>query len=111
MLFPVTAGQLDFRLVGLTIDGQHVADALYFHRAGFTDDGIHNQLFHLTIFRRNLNLDQLVVVERQIDLGQHTFGQTVLSQQDDRLQTVGKALEVLFLFIVENHGNFFISQG
>ena len=47
--------------------------------------------FHLTIFRRNLNLDQLVVVQRQIDLGQHPFGQTVLSQQDDRLQTVGQA--------------------
>ena len=98
-------------LFGLTVDGQYMAHALYLDGAGLANDGIHHQLFHLTIFRRNLNLDQLVVVQRQIDLGQHPFGQTVLSQQDDRLQTVGQALEVLFLFIVENHGNFFISQG
>ena len=66
-----------------------MAHALYLDGAGFTNDGIHYQLFHLTIFRRHLNLDQLVVVQRQIDLGQHTFGQAVLSQQDDRLQAVG----------------------
>ena len=88
-----------------------MAHALYLDGACLTDDGFHHQLFHLTIFRRHLNLDQLVVVQREIDLGQLTFGQAVLAQQDDRLQAVGEALEVLFLLIVENHGNFFISQG
>ena len=95
----------------MTINSQHVAHALHLDCSGFTDDCIHNQLLHLAIFSGNLNLDQLVMVQCQIDFGQYTFGQTMLTQQDDGFEAVSKALEVLFLFIVENHRNFFISQG
>ena len=111
MLFPVTARQLDLGLFGLTVDGQYMAHALYLDGAGLANDGIHHQLFHLTIFRRNLNLDQLVVVQRQIDLGQHPSVRPCCPSRTTGFRLMGQALEVLFLFIVENHGNFFISQG
>ena len=111
MLFPVTAQQLDLRLFGLTVNGQYMAHALYPLMAP-----VSRTMASITSCFISRSSDATLTLIsswwfRPDRSRPAPFGQTVLSQQDDRLQTVGQALEVLFLFIVENHGNFFISQG
>ena len=52
-----------------------------------------------------------MVRQSSIDLGQHTFGQSMLAEHHHWLEVMGNTFEILLLFGRQIHGYFFIGQG
>lgn len=101
-----SARQDDLRsLVAATIGDRHVADAL--HQGGIDPpqqigEGV---VARLPVLGGDLQLDQLVMGERQIHLGCQCIGHALGTDLDDRLQTVRKATQMALLGGAEGLGH------
>ena len=58
---------------------------------------------HLDLLNANLHLHQLVMFQRQFNLGVDRLAQSLLADPDDRIQVMGQAFQVLFLRIAQGH--------
>jgi hypothetical protein len=66
-------------------------------RAGALADAGQRHLARVAVERRRAHLDQLVVRERAVDLGDDRVGEALLAQLQDRMQGVGTRPERLAL--------------
>ena len=66
-------------------------------RAGALADAGERHLARVAVERRRAHLDQLVVRERAVDLGDDRVGEALLAQLQDRMQGVGAPAELLAL--------------
>jgi hypothetical protein len=66
-------------------------------RAGALADAGERHLARVAVERRRAHLDQLVVRERAVDLGDDRIGEAFLAQLQDRMQRMGARPERLAL--------------
>jgi hypothetical protein len=66
-------------------------------RAGALADAGQRHLARVAVERRGAYLDQLVVRERAVDLGDDRIGEALLAELEDRMQGVGAPSEFLAL--------------
>jgi hypothetical protein len=78
----------------LAVHHQHLADVLDRVRAGALADAGERHLARVAVERRRAHLDQLVVRERAVDLGDDRVGEAFLAQLQDRMQGVGAPPEL-----------------
>jgi hypothetical protein len=62
-------------------------------RAGALADAGERHFARVAVERRRAHLDQLVVRERAVDLGNDRVGEALLAQLQDRVQDMGARLE------------------
>lgn len=81
-----------------------VADALHKVGVGPLGDGINNGITLIMITARHLDLDQLVMLKRKLDLGQDGLAKAGGAQLDDWLEVVCLLLQPTALMVGDGDG-------
>jgi hypothetical protein len=77
----------------LAVDHQHLADVLDRVSASALADAGERHFARVAVERRRAHLDQLVVRERAVDLGDHRVAEALLPQLQDGMQGMGACPE------------------
>jgi transcription elongation factor GreA len=99
----VDVGQLLVDLRILAVDQRHFADDL--HQIGLADFAQFSDGCQATFAVEDveLDLDQLVIAQRALQFGQHTFSQTIVRHHQHRFQMVTNGFVLFLLLLSERH--------
>jgi len=93
------------------VEHANVAHALHQLRTGAARQLVQGGVARSALAHPSAHFDELVIGERAIQFTDHTFGETGVSQHDQRAQRMRQPAQVLFLLFRKRHRGIIVVGG